>query len=361
MLRQSLLSKSQSWGLSLLLGLSLFGCSSTVQTDSSATTTPKEKTTNSATTTTSSTSNSAASGEVRPLVVATNTVVCHLTEQIAGSTIDLKCLMALGVNPQKYQPQPGDSKAIETAKLVLYGGDKFEPGLSQLLKSTSNPAPKVAVDEAAVPKPQQLASSKIADPLVFQNVKMAEVIEKSLAQLEPNSASLYAANTQKITNELTQLNSWSKELANLPAAQRQLVIKQELETYLNPTPWPKLNEQARLARVPVIMYHDILPEKQVFFDVTLKEFEQHLRLLHEHGVTPISLDQLVTHLRTGLPLPAKPILLTFDDGYGGHYEYAYPLLKKYAYPAVFFNLYNECWEKHWQNPCDLGAIAADGS
>ncbi len=337
MLCQSLLSKvSQSWGLSLLLGLGLFGCTSTDQTDRSITTTPKIQTTNSSTTTKSSTSNLAAFGGVRPLVVATNTVVCHLTEQIAGSTIDLKCLMAPSADPHKYQPQPGDSKAIETAKLILYRGGKFEPGLSQLLKITSNPAPKVAVDEVAVPNPQQLASSKITDPLVFQNVKIAEVINKSLAQLEPNSASLYAANTQKITNELTELNSWSKsELATIPTAQRQLIIRHELEAYLNPSPWPNLNEQARLARVPVIMYHDILPKKQVFFDVTLKEFEQHLRLLHKHGVIPISLDQLVTHLRTGLPLPAKPILLTFDDGYGGHYEYAYPLLKQYGYPAVF--------------------------
>ena len=92
---------------------------------------------------------------------------------------------------------------------------------------------------------------------------------------------------------------------------------------------------ARLARVPVIMYHDILPEKQVFFDVTPTEFEDALKLIQQKGLTPISADQLAIHLSTGRPLPAKPILLTFDDGYEGHYTHVYPLLKKYGYPALF--------------------------
>ena len=109
----------------------------------------------------------------------------------------------------------------------------------------------------------------------------------------------------------------------------------QMMAYLTPNPWPNINQRARLARVPVIMYHDILPQKEVFFDITAEEFEQHLRLIQENGLTPISLDQLVTHLRTGLPLPEKPILLTFDDGYGSVYQYVYPLLKKYGYPAVF--------------------------
>jgi len=99
--------------------------------------------------------------------------------------------------------------------------------------------------------------------------------------------------------------------------------------------FPQVNGMARLARVPIIMYHDILPEKQVFFDVTPTEFEDALKLIQQKGLTPISVDQLVTHLSTGMPLPAKPILLTFDDGYAGHYTYVYPLLKKYGYPALF--------------------------
>ncbi|WP_448380003.1 polysaccharide deacetylase family protein [Gloeomargarita sp.] len=108
-----------------------------------------------------------------------------------------------------------------------------------------------------------------------------------------------------------------------------------LMPFLRQAPWPEIAAAAKTARVPVLMYHDILPEKQVFFDVTPQEFAAHLRLIQEQGLTPVSLDALVTHLRTGLPLPPKPILLTFDDGYAGHYQYVYPLLRKYGYPAAF--------------------------
>lgn len=112
-------------------------------------------------------------------------------------------------------------------------------------------------------------------------------------------------------------------------------VAPQMLAYFNAAPFPEINQQARLARVPVIMYHDILPEKKVFFDVTPEEFEQRLQAIQQKGLTPITMDQLVTHLRTGLPLPEKPIVLTFDDGYSGHYDYVYPLLKKYHYPALF--------------------------
>ncbi|WP_239112356.1 polysaccharide deacetylase family protein [Halomicronema sp. CCY15110] len=100
-------------------------------------------------------------------------------------------------------------------------------------------------------------------------------------------------------------------------------------------PWPNIHEAARTARVPVLMYHDILAEKEVFFDVTVEEFAAHLARIDEEGLTPISFDQLYDHLRMGAPLPPKPVLLTFDDGYVGHYTHVYPLLKQYQYPAVF--------------------------
>ncbi|WP_287139682.1 polysaccharide deacetylase family protein, partial [Crocosphaera sp.] len=100
-------------------------------------------------------------------------------------------------------------------------------------------------------------------------------------------------------------------------------------------PFPQIHESARAAKVPIFMYHDILPRKEVFFDVTPEELENHFKYIQKQGLTPISIDLLLDHLQKGNPLPDQPILLSFDDGYGGHFDYVYPLLKKYNYPAVF--------------------------
>ncbi|PSR19372.1 polysaccharide deacetylase [filamentous cyanobacterium CCP3] len=122
--------------------------------------------------------------------------------------------------------------------------------------------------------------------------------------------------------------------AGLEAAAKTLGT--EAIAQLGAAPWPSIHPQAAEARVPVLMYHDVLEPPEVFFDLTPADFEAHLQIILDNGLTPISPDQLVQHLRTGAPLPEKPVLITFDDGYVGHYEHVYPLLQKYQVPATFF-------------------------
>ncbi|MDX2100013.1 MAG: polysaccharide deacetylase family protein [Leptolyngbyaceae cyanobacterium bins.59] len=149
------------------------------------------------------------------------------------------------------------------------------------------------------------------------------------------AASPSQASTQGTSaNQFTTVASW---VANATTTAESVLgsLVPQLLAYFTPVPWPQIHDRAKQARVPILMYHDILPEKQVFFDVTPEEFEAHLQLIQKNGLTPITMQQLVMHLRTGAPLPKKPVLLTFDDGYSGHYDYVYPLLKKYGYPGVF--------------------------
>ena len=65
-------------------------------------------------------------------------------------------------------------------------------------------------------------------------------------------------------------------------------------------------------------------------------FEAQLAWLQSQGYESITLTDLVYHLARGWPLPDKPVILTFDDGYRDNYTNAFPLLQEYGYTGTFF-------------------------
>lgn len=206
---------------------------------------------------------STATGE-RPLVVATTSILCDLTKQVAAQTVDLKCLVDPGQDPHTYQPKPDDRKAIEQANLVLYGGYDFEPSIIKLVEASSNQAPKVAIHEVAVPKPiigekhdhshsghegekhdghdhdhdkeEKHSEEKAPDPHVWHNpqngIQMVEAIRSNLEKVAPDNAQLYAANAEKITGEIKEIDSWiKKNVATIPENQRKLVTTHDALSY----------------------------------------------------------------------------------------------------------------------------------
>ncbi len=89
-------------------------------------------------------------------------------------------------------------------------------------------------------------------------------------------------------------------------------------------------------QVAVIMYHGLLDdsEKQNQYVIDPRYFEEDLQYLCDNGYHTIFASELISHFEKGTPLPEKPVLLTFDDGYYNNYTLAYPLLKKYHCKAV---------------------------
>lgn len=89
----------------------------------------------------------------------------------------------------------------------------------------------------------------------------------------------------------------------------------------------------------VLCYHDIKDdvdgslEKETTL-LSTKHLASHLTWLSDHGYHPISINDILDAQQGIKPLPAKPVLLTFDDGYQSFYTHAYPLLKLFKYPAV---------------------------
>jgi manganese/iron transport system substrate-binding protein len=174
----------------------------------------------------------------KPTVVVTTALLCDVTKQIAQDTVDLKCLVDAGSDPHTYQIKTDDRKAIETAKLVLYSGYDFEPQLVKAIQTSSNPAPKVAINEIAVPKPQTFEEDgkTETDPHVFHSAKngaeIAKAVGQQLSNLQPSQSDLYRKNTNKLSDELTQIHTWIKlQIATIPKDKRKLVTTHDAFGY----------------------------------------------------------------------------------------------------------------------------------
>jgi len=105
---------------------------------------------------------------------------------------------------------------------------------------------------------------------------------------------------------------------------------------------PSPDGTKRQVRVPILMYHYISDPPRdandIRRDLSLAgpDFELQLRYLVNEGYHSISMQDLIMHIRQGTPLPEKPIVLTFDDGYKDAFTVAFPLLKKYGFTGTFF-------------------------
>lgn len=87
------------------------------------------------------------------------------------------------------------------------------------------------------------------------------------------------------------------------------------------------------------MYHYIRvnpdPSDRLGFSLSIPpaEFDRQMRYLAEDGYGTVSFDQIYD---SSQPLPEKPILLTFDDGYADAYTTAFPVLQRYGFQATFY-------------------------
>lgn len=89
-------------------------------------------------------------------------------------------------------------------------------------------------------------------------------------------------------------------------------------------------------QVPILCYHRFGNGCSSPLCVPTDIFERQMKYLKDNGYHVIHPKQLLAFLHLREPLPKKSVMITIDDGYRSAYEYAYPILKKYGYPATLF-------------------------
>ncbi len=98
-------------------------------------------------------------------------------------------------------------------------------------------------------------------------------------------------------------------------------------------------DEAPARRVPVLMYHRIGVAENAWeqkYCVAPERFRDHMRAIAGQGFRPCGLGSFLAWLDGSTALPRRSILLTFDDGFLGVHEHAFPVLRELGWPFTVF-------------------------
>lgn len=109
------------------------------------------------------------------------------------------------------------------------------------------------------------------------------------------------------------------------------------------------------AGIPILMYHKIgdapAGSKLKKLWVSVDRLTAHMALIKKRGFVPITFRDLYAAWDQKTPLPSKPILITFDDGYKNNIDNGYPVLKHFGFPATVFVVVNTIeGDNRWHDP-----------
>lgn len=119
-------------------------------------------------------------------------------------------------------------------------------------------------------------------------------------------------------------------------------------------------------QVPVLCYHDLKNwrpnERQSMkeYIVPVAAFKEQMQSLKDSGYQTITPDDYYNYLTRGATLPAKPIILSFDDGDLEQFTVGYPELEKHGFKGVFFIMTIATGKKNYMSSEMLKELSDNG-
>ena len=167
-------------------------------------------------------------------VVAAETFLADIAQNVAGDRVPIAALMPIGVDPHGFEPTPIDVAKVADSNLLIINGAGFEGFLAELLQNAGG---QRTIIEAATglasrqPSRTEIVADTI-DPHFWLDpnhvIKYAENIRDGLSQADPDGAAIYAANADRYIQQLQALDQTIRDqVAAIPAARRLIVTNHE--------------------------------------------------------------------------------------------------------------------------------------
>lgn len=157
---------------------------------------------------------------------------------------------------------------------------------------------------------RQVLALESAQRQARREVATTGTLEAALSQIQMQAVSGQTTSAKRAMTRLAAaLQGWSSQLAAAapPAAGVQ-----------------PSSPGVVAAEVPIVFYHHPPPD-----------FEEQLQYLEQTGRTVVDLDTVAAALAGQATLPAKPVVITFDDGFADQME-VYEVLQRHQMKATFY-------------------------
>jgi ABC-type Zn uptake system ZnuABC Zn-binding protein ZnuA len=176
-----------------------------------------------------------------PKVLAVETFLADIAQNVAGDRLKVESLIPIGLDPHAFVPTPRDVAKISDSQVLILNGANLEAWLEPVLKNAGGE--RLVIEAAAGLKSRQGQAGEPLpdepggiDPHFWLDpnlvIHYVENIRDGLAQADPAGKDVYTNNAQAYTDRLKALDAWIVgQVGQIPPERRLLVTNHESVGY----------------------------------------------------------------------------------------------------------------------------------
>jgi len=167
--------------------------------------------------------------------ITTLPVFADFVREVGGGRVEVTSLIPMGVNPDGWQPAPGDAERVAQADMAFANGHDFEPAAMGVLRtSLRQGAPLVQIagdDEALERAGAEILHATVAgghQPVLWMSIQngkaYAEFIRRELSKFDPEGEEEYTRNAEAYFERIDETERYAfHRLDSIPPENKKLI------------------------------------------------------------------------------------------------------------------------------------------
>jgi ABC-type Zn uptake system ZnuABC Zn-binding protein ZnuA len=169
-----------------------------------------------------------------PRVLAVETFLADMAQNVAGERLEVESLMPIGLDPHAFQPTPGDVAKIADSQVLVVNGAGFEEWLDETMANAGGE--RTVIEASAGLQTRIPAAGEILDEAQdphfwldpLSAIRYVENIRDGLIEADPEGKAVYNQNAEAYKASLVDLDAWIRgQVEQIPADRRLLVTNHE--------------------------------------------------------------------------------------------------------------------------------------